>query len=103
LAHVSGTVAAASPSSSAYTSKSGRSRLRHSWRRSEGRSGIPQRALQELRQARERRDAEIRQLVAKALRRGARTQDIADALKISRSTFWRRYTDQLRRDEQPKL
>lgn len=62
---------------------------------------MPQRALRELRQVRERRDAEIRQLVAKALHRGARTQDIADALKISRSTFWRRYTDQLQRDDQP--
>jgi DNA invertase Pin-like site-specific DNA recombinase len=51
---------------------------------------MPQRALRELRQARELRDAEIRRLVAKALQRGARTQDIADALKISRSTFWRR-------------
>jgi AcrR family transcriptional regulator len=60
---------------------------------------MPQRALRELRQARERRDAEIRQLVAKALYRGARTQDIADALKISRSTFWRRYTDELRRHD----
>lgn len=62
---------------------------------------MPQRALRELRQARERRDAEIRQLVAKALHRGARTQDIADALMISRSTFWRRYTDELRRDGGP--
>jgi DNA invertase Pin-like site-specific DNA recombinase len=62
---------------------------------------MPQRALRELRQARERRDAEIRQLVAKALYRGARTQDIADALEISRSTFWRRYTEELRRDDPP--
>jgi rubrerythrin len=62
---------------------------------------MPQRTLRELRQARELRDAEIRNLVAKALHRGARTQDIADALKISRSTFWRRYTDELRRDDQP--
>jgi len=62
---------------------------------------MPQRALRELRQAREHRDAELRQLVAKALGRGARTQDIADALKISRSTFWRRYRDELRRDDQP--
>jgi AcrR family transcriptional regulator len=64
---------------------------------------MPQRALRELRQARKRRDDELRQLVAKALRRGARTQDIADALGISRSTFWRRYTDELRRNEQPNL
>jgi AcrR family transcriptional regulator len=61
---------------------------------------MPQQALRELRQVRERRDAEIRQLVAKALYRGARTQDIADALEISRSTFWRRYTDELRRADQ---
>jgi DNA invertase Pin-like site-specific DNA recombinase len=56
------------------------------------------RALRELRTARERREAEIQQLVAKALNAGARTQDIADALKISRSTLWRRYAEQLRRD-----
>ncbi|MGH2881108.1 MAG: helix-turn-helix domain-containing protein [Solirubrobacteraceae bacterium] len=62
---------------------------------------MPQRALRELRQARARRYAEIRRLVAKALRRGARTQDIADALRISRSTLWRRYTDELRRDDEP--
>jgi hypothetical protein len=42
---------------------------------------MPQRTLRELRQARELRDAEIRQLVATALHRGARTEDIADARK----------------------
>jgi DNA invertase Pin-like site-specific DNA recombinase len=61
---------------------------------------MPQRSLRKLQAARERRDAEIRQLVARALNAGARTQDIADALKISRSTLWRRYADQLRRHDQ---
>jgi DNA invertase Pin-like site-specific DNA recombinase len=62
---------------------------------------MPDRALRELRQARERRDAEIRRLVAKALHHGARTQDIADALQISRSTFWRRYANELRQEDEP--
>ena len=40
-------------------------------------------------------------MVAKAVAAGARTQDIADALGMSRSTLWRRYGDELRRGSPP--
>lgn len=47
----------------------------------------------------ERHDAEVRRLVAQAVHAGARTQDIADAVGVSRSTLWRHYGPELRRDE----
>jgi AcrR family transcriptional regulator len=54
--------------------------------------------LGELRVLVERHEAELRRLVAKAVRSGARTQDIADAVGVSRSTLWRRYRSELRRE-----
>jgi AcrR family transcriptional regulator len=54
--------------------------------------------LGELRSLVQRQDEELRRLVAKAVRDGARTQDIADAVGVSRSTLWRRYRTELRRD-----
>jgi AcrR family transcriptional regulator len=52
-----------------------------------------------LRAARERRDEEIRGLIVAAIRAGLRSQDIAEALGISRSTLWRHYADELRRPD----
>ncbi|HZE05130.1 MAG TPA: helix-turn-helix domain-containing protein [Solirubrobacteraceae bacterium] len=57
--------------------------------------------LRELDALRERHDVEVRRMVAKAVAAGARTQDIADALGMSRSTLWRRYGDELRRGSPP--
>jgi transposase-like protein len=54
--------------------------------------------LTELRSLVERHDVELRKLVAQAVQAGARTQDIAEAVGVSRSTLWRRYRAELRRD-----
>jgi transcriptional regulator of acetoin/glycerol metabolism len=53
--------------------------------------------LQELSALRERQEVERRSLVARAVEEGERSQDIADALGMSRSTLWRRYGSLLRR------
>jgi hypothetical protein len=55
--------------------------------------------LSELRSLVERHDADLRHLVTQAVRAGARTQDIADAVGVSRSTLWRRYRVELLRTE----
>lgn len=55
--------------------------------------------LGELRSLVEKHDAELRRLVSQAVRSGARTQDIAEAVGVSRSTLWRRYRAELLRGE----
>jgi len=62
---------------------------------------VEPRALLQLRAARQRRDKETRGLIRQAVGEGIRSQDIADALGVSRSTLWRHYSDELR-DDQPR-
>jgi DNA invertase Pin-like site-specific DNA recombinase len=52
-----------------------------------------------LRAANVRQDEEIRRLIKQAVAAGIRSQDIAEALGISRSTLWRRYADELRQPD----
>jgi AcrR family transcriptional regulator len=47
----------------------------------------------------ERHDADVRRLVIQAVRSGARTQDIAEAVGVSRSTLWRRYRAEIQRGD----
>jgi DNA invertase Pin-like site-specific DNA recombinase len=63
------------------------------------RASVEPRALRQLRAAHERQDEEIRRLIAEAVGAGIRSQDIAEALGISRSTLWRHYADELRQRE----
>ena len=66
-----------------------------------GHDGYPltvrERLLRQLRTMCQRHDEELRAMIAKAASAGARSQDIADALGVSRATVWRRYGDQVRR------
>ena len=55
--------------------------------------------LRRLRAASARQDEEIRRLITEAVSAGIRSQDIAEALGISRSTLWRHYADELRRPD----
>jgi len=63
---------------------------------------VEPRALRALRAARQRQDEEIRRLIARAVRDGVRSQDIADALGVSRSTLWRHYGEELRDEPPPR-
>jgi DNA invertase Pin-like site-specific DNA recombinase len=63
-----------------------------------------ERILRQISTVREKHEAEIRRLVARAARVGVRSEDIARALGIGRSTLWRRYKDDLtrRQDEEER-
>lgn len=55
-------------------------------------------ALSKLHDLRERQDTETRRLVTEAVSAGASSSEIARALGVSRSTLWRRYPVELRRE-----
>ena len=53
--------------------------------------------LRDLRAARARHDSELRRLIAKAASVGTPSQEIANAVGVSRATLWRHYRNELRR------
>jgi transposase-like protein len=53
--------------------------------------------LDELQTLCERRDEEVRAKIAQAVDAGARSEDVAQAIGVSRSTLWRRYRRELSR------
>jgi AcrR family transcriptional regulator len=56
------------------------------------------RDLEQLKSLQGRHDDETRNLIRQCIQAGARTEDVAQALGISRSTLWRHYGEELRRD-----
>jgi DNA invertase Pin-like site-specific DNA recombinase len=58
---------------------------------------LNRRALDQLSALRGRHNDEIRRLITQCVEAGARSQDIAAALGISRSTLWRHYGQELTR------
>jgi CRP-like cAMP-binding protein len=60
---------------------------------------VSDRILGDLRNLCERHQATLHTLITQAVSEGVRTQDIAEAMGISRATLWRRYAGDLQRDD----
>jgi DNA invertase Pin-like site-specific DNA recombinase len=60
--------------------------------------GVERQIVEQLTALRGRQAHEIRELIAKCVEAGVSSQEIADALGISRSTLWRHYGEQLSRN-----
>jgi len=58
---------------------------------------VNERALGDLRALCRRHNSELRSAITRCVDEGARTQDIAAAMGISRATLWRRYGEELQR------
>lgn len=56
---------------------------------------VREKVLRELSALREKHDAEVRTLIGRAAQSGIRSEDIAQALGISRATLWRHYRSNL--------
>ncbi len=59
---------------------------------------MSERILRELGEVCERHEADLHALIGQAVSEGVRTQDIAEAMGISRATLWRRYASALGHD-----
>jgi len=59
---------------------------------------VPERILRQIEARCQRHETELRQLIARAVKTGVPSAEIAAAVGISRATLWRRYGTELRRN-----